>query len=153
MRRSILDIASVKENITPVQISIVLSPAPTGLQPLGGELPRLNPGLSFQGPSGRHADSSDTPTRPTRPHTHTPTRPHAHTPTRPHADMSRRLVLRSFSEGGSIRGSERRGEAATQDSLGRSPRNRSLTPHALKVRLSLHLNPRHIVHGKSHGNV
>jgi hypothetical protein len=134
MRRSILDIASVKENITPVQISIVLSPAPTGLQPLGGELPRLNPGLSFQGPSGRHADSSDTPTR-------------------PHADMSRRLVLRSFSEGGSIRGSERRGEAATQDSLGRSPRNRSLTPHALKVRLSLHLNPRHIVHRKSHGNV
>jgi hypothetical protein len=145
MRRSILDIASVKENITPVQISIVLSPAPTGLQPLGGELPRLNPGLSFQGPSGRHADSSDTPTRPTR--------PHAHTPTRRHADMSRRLVLRSFSEGGSIRGSERRGEAATQDSLGRSPRNRSLTPHALKVRLSLHLNPRHIVHRKSHGNV
>jgi hypothetical protein len=134
MRRSILDIASVKENITPVQISIVLSPAPTGLQPLGGELPRLNPVLSFQGPSGRHADSSDTPTR-------------------PHADMSRRLVLRSFSEGGSIRGSERRGEAATQDSLGRSPRNRSLTPHALKVRLSLHLNPRHIVHRKSHGNV
>jgi hypothetical protein len=54
MRRSILDIASVKENITPVQISIVLSPAPTGLQPLGGELPRLNPGLSFQGPSGRN---------------------------------------------------------------------------------------------------
>src|ERR1700747_2661438 len=113
MRRSILDIASVKENITPVQISIVLSPAPTGLQPLGGELPRLNPGLSFQGPSGRHADSSDTPTR-------------------PHADMSRRLVLRSFSEGGSIRGSERRGAAATKDSVGRSPRNRSLTPHALK---------------------
>jgi hypothetical protein len=45
------------------------------------------------------------------------------------------------------------GEAVNQDSLGRSPRNWSLTPHALKVRLSLHLNRRHIVHRKSHRNV
>ena len=84
MRRSILDIASVKENITPVQISIVLSPAPTGLQPLGGELPRLNPGLSFQGPSGRHADSS--------------TRPHAHTPTCP-ADLSSEALAKEEASG------------------------------------------------------
>jgi hypothetical protein len=36
MRRSILDIAFVKKNITPFRISIALSRAPIGLQPLGG---------------------------------------------------------------------------------------------------------------------
>ena len=58
MRRSILDIAFVKKNITPFRISIALSRAPTGLQPLGGT--QAKAWAKFPrpfGPTRRHADT------------------------------------------------------------------------------------------------
>jgi hypothetical protein len=62
MRRSIIDIAFVKKNITAFQISIALSPAPYRAITVGGRATQAKAWAKFPrpfGPTGPHADSAD----------------------------------------------------------------------------------------------
>jgi hypothetical protein len=60
MRRSILDVAFVKKNITAFQISIALSPAPYRAITVGGRATQAKAWAKFPrpfGPTGPHADN------------------------------------------------------------------------------------------------
>jgi hypothetical protein len=62
MRRSIIDIAFVKKNITAFQISIALSPAPYRAITVGGRATQAKAWAKFPrpfGPTGPHADNAD----------------------------------------------------------------------------------------------